>query len=357
MAGSDLFRTVAPCGHANILAMWKLRPAVLFLAIAASLPAASKLEIFCIDVEGGKATLWVSPSGESMLMDSGYGGFNSRDADRIAAAAKAGGVKKIDYLVISHFHADHAGGVVQLAEKLPIKNFIDHGLNSETGQAADTLYGEYKRIMEKGTHIVAKPGDKLPIKGMEVHFVSSDTKVLTAPLAGAGQPNPDCAGTKRPEAEITGENPHSIGVVVSYGTFRAVDLGDLTATGEYDLVCPANKLGTATLLMSAHHGTGDSNSKLLVNAVRPQVAIMDNGARKGGTAAAWDRIHGVAGLKDLWQLHYSLAAGKEHNSPDTFVANVDENCEGKYIKVTVEKDGVFTISNQRNKFERTYGKK
>jgi len=325
----------------------------LALAGASGLAAAGRLEIYCIDVEGGKATLWVSPSGESMLVDAGWPGFNHRDAERIAAAAKAAGVRKIDYLVITHYHADHAGGVPQLAEKLPIRNFVDHGTNSETGQDADTLYGEYLRFRDKGTHILAKPGDKLPVKGLEVDIVSSDGALLAAPLVGAGQPNPECAGPEPPAPDHT-ENARSIGMAVSYGAFRAVDLGDLTKDKEYGLVCPDNQLGTVALFMVSHHGLDQSNSPALVHALHPQVAIMDNGARKGGTPPVWQTLHDTPGLEDLWQLHYSVAAGKDHNPPDAFIANMDEPDDAAWIRVTAEKDGSFTVWNKRNKFQKTY---
>jgi competence protein ComEC len=335
--------------------MWKLRTAILLVA-AALLPAAGKLEIYCIDVEGGKATLWVSPSGESMLVDAGWAGFNHRDAERIATAAKAAGVRKIDYLVITHFHADHVGGVPQLAEKMPIRNFVDHGVNTETGQAADVLFGEYARFRDKGTHIVVKPGDKVPIKGLDVEIVSSDGALIGPALAGAGQPNPKCAGLQPPAPDQT-ENAHSLGMVVTYGGFRAVDLGDLTKDKEYGLVCPDNKLGTVELFMVSHHGTESSNSAALVDALHPQVAIMNNGAKKGGSPEVWQTVHDSPGLADFWQLHYAVAAGKDHNSPDPFLANIDEACSGQWLKVTVDKDGSFTVLNPRNKFEKAYKKR
>jgi beta-lactamase superfamily II metal-dependent hydrolase len=334
--------------------MGKLRLAILLAASAAALPAAGKLEIYAIDVEGGKATLWVSPSGESMLVDAGWAGYNHRDAERIAAAAKAAGVKKIDFLVITHYHADHVGGVPQLAEKMKIRTFVDHGPDTETGQDATVLFGEYARFRDKGEHVVVKPGDKLPIKGLDVDIVSSDGAVLASPLAGAGQPNPDCAGLTAP-APGPGENPHSIGMLVTYGSFRAVDMGDLTQDKEYGLVCPANKLGTVDLFMTSHHGMNDANSSPLVHALHARVAIENNGSHKGGTPEAWQRIHDSPGMEDIWQLHYSVPAGKDHNSPDPFLANIDEACQGQWLKVTAEKDGSFEIRNERNKYEKKYG--
>jgi len=333
--------------------MWKLRQAILLFALAAVLPAAGKLEVYCIDVEGGKATLWVSPSGESMLVDAGWAGFNHRDAERIAAVAKAAGVHKIDYLVITHYHADHVGGVPQLAEKLPIRNFVDHGATTETGTQAATLYGEYGRVREKGTHLEVKPGDTLPIKGLDVQIVSAGGNLISSPLAGAGQPNPDCNGYQPPAADTT-ENARSIGMVVSYGNFRAVDLGDLTKDKEYGLVCPDNKLGTVQLFLVSHHGMDLSNSVPLVHALHPRVAIMNNGARKGGAAEVWQTVHDTPGLEDFWQLHYAIAAGKEHNSLDPFLANLEEACEGQWLRVAAEKDGTFTVYNRRNKLEKTY---
>src|SRR5271157_6257367 len=177
--------------------MRKLFPGILLLACAAALPAASNLEIYFIDVEGGQATLLVSPSGESMLVDTGWAGFNRRDAGRILAAAKTAGVKKIDYLVITHYHADHAGGVPQLAERLPIRNFVDHGAQTETTRDAQVLYNAYSAYRDKGTHIQVKPGDVIPIKGIDVKVLSSAGVLLASPLPGAGQPDAECAGFQR----------------------------------------------------------------------------------------------------------------------------------------------------------------
>ena len=184
------------------------------------------------------------------------------------------------------------------------------------------LFGEYARFRDKGKHIVVKPGDKLPVKGLDVQIVSSDGALLASPLAGAGQPNPDCA-KEPPATPDQSENAHSIGMVISYGSFRTVDLGDLSHDKELGLVCPANKLGTAQLFMVSHHGTAD-NSAPLVHALHPQAAIVDNGAKKGGSAEVWQTLHDTPGLQDIWQLHYAVAAGKDHNSSDPFLAKLDE---------------------------------
>jgi competence protein ComEC len=327
----------------------------LMAASAGLLPAAKNLQVTFVDVEGGQATLVVSPSGESMLIDTGWPGFNHRDADRIATAAKAAGVKKIDYLVITHYHADHAGGVPQLAEKLPIRNFVDHGANTETGKDADILYKAYSAYRDKGNHIQVKPGDTIPIKELDVRVLSEAGETIASPLPGAGKPNPDCAAFQKHAADPS-ENARSVGLLITYGDFRMVDLGDLTWNKEYDLVCPNNKIGPVDVYVVSHHGMNMSGSPQLVHALSPRVAIMDNGAKKGGSPEVWQTIHDTPGLQDLWQVHYAVAGGKEHNSSDTVIANIDEICEGKALHLTAMRDGSFTVSNSRNKFEKSYRK-
>lgn len=330
-------------------------PGLLLLISSAVLPAAKNLEVYSIDVEGGQATLLVSPSGESMLVDTGWAGHNRRDADRILAAAKSAGVKKIDYLVITHYHSDHVGGVPQLAEKIPIRNFVDHGASTETGKDADVLFNAYAAFRDKGTHLQVKPGDTIPIKGLDVRVLSSGGDVITTPLPGAGQPNPECSSFQRHEVD-TSENARSVGILITYGDFRMIDLGDLTWNKEFDLVCPDNKIGAVDVYLVSHHGMNMSGSPQFVHALHPRVAIMNNGARKGGSPEIWQTIHDTPGLIDLWQLHFAVAGGKEHNSSDTAIANLDEICEGKWLKLTAQKDGTFSVYNSRNKYERSYKK-
>jgi competence protein ComEC len=325
--------------------------ALLFVPL---LPAAKNMEVYFIDVEGGQATLFVSPSGESMLVDTGWAGFNDRDALRIAAAAKHAGVKKIDYLVITHYHADHVGGVLQLAAKLPIRNFVDHGPNNETGKQADQLYGNWIETQKKmGQHLVVKPGDTIPVKGLKVQVLTANGDEISAPLEGAGKPNQYCSGFKRRDEDKT-ENARSVGTLITFNKFRIIDLGDLTWNKEYDLVCPNNKIGTVDVYLTTHHGMNMSGSAAIVHALHPRVAIMNNGPRKGGSPEAWQVVHSSPGIEDIWQVHYAIAGGKENNVADTFIANIDEQCEGKYIKLSVQPDGTFTVTNSRNNYSKTY---
>ena len=327
---------------------------LLAVAGAALLPAAKNLEIYFIDVEGGQATLFVAPSGESMLVDTGWSGNNGRDASRIAAAAKHAGVKAIDYLLITHFHEDHVGGVPQLARKLPIRNFIDHGESVEHDQRAKELYAAYMEYRAKGDHILAKPGVTIPVKGLDVQVLTADGDEIENPLPGAGQANPLCSADRLKAPDAT-ENARSVGTLITFGNFRALDMGDLTWNKEHELVCPNNKVGTVYLYIVSHHGSDLSGSPAFVEGIHPRVAIMDNGARKGGSPAAWQTIHSSPGLEDIWQLHYSIAGGKDNNAPDTFIANTDElGDQGNWIHVTVHPDGSFTVDNTRNKYSKTY---
>ena len=333
-----------------------LRLAFSAFLLIASIPAAHarSLEIFFIDVEGGQATLIVSPSGQSMLVDTGWRGFDGRDADRIVRAAKAAGIKQINYVLITHYHRDHVGGVPQLADRMKILTFMDHGPNTENSRAPQEDYKDYAATFQKAEHVVLKPGDTIPLKGVTVNVLTANGEHVAAPLAGAGQPNPFCASTPKREPDPS-ENARSVGFLLTYGNFRFLDLGDLTWNKELELMCPNNPIGPVDLYLTSHHGLNQSGSPALVDAVHPRVAIMNNGARKGGSPDAWQIVKDAPGLEDLWQLHYAFEGGKEHNVPDPFIANIDENCQGQYLKVTVESNGSFSVFNQRNKYQKMYG--
>jgi len=318
------------------------------------LSAAEKgLQIFFIDVEGGQATLFVTPGGQSLLVDTGWGYNGFRDANRIVAAAKLAKTKKIDYVLITHYHSDHVGGVPQLVQKLPVGTFIDHGPNREASKASQTLYSEYQTAMGSSNHILAQPGAHVPLKGMDVTLVSADGNVIGQPLSGAGGANQSCSGVAQKAADPS-ENARSVGMVIDFGKMRIVDLGDLTWNKEMELMCPDNKLGRADLYIASHHGLDQSNSPALVHALQPRVAVINNGSKKGATPSAWDIIKSSPGLQDIWQLHFADAGGSEHNTTDPFIANVQETDTGFYLKVTAHEDGSFELFNPRNKLRKEY---
>jgi|SRR5579862_4625743 len=336
--------------------------AVCFCLLVFVLPcyaAAAKpkpLQIYFIDVEGGQSTLLVSPSGESLLIDTGWPGYEGRDSDRIVAAAHQAGIKQIDYVLITHYHRDHVGGVPQLVEGFKVGTFVDHGPNEEDSEVTRTDYAAYEKAIAGHAHVVVKPGWGLPIKGIQVRVLTADGEQITDPLPGAGVANSYC-GSEPAAADDPTENARSVGVLVTYGRFRFLDLGDLTKKKELGLACPNNSLGTVDLFLVTHHGADLSNPKALVWALHPRVAVIDNGPRKGASPAAWQIVHDSPGLEDLWQLHYAEESDQAHNIDAEHIANVKENCEGKNLKVSAESDGTFTITNSRTGAQKTYTKK
>jgi competence protein ComEC len=328
----------------------------LVLPCAATDAPSKPLQIYFIDVEGGQATLVLSPSGQSLLIDTGWPGYEGRDADRIMAVAHQLGLQQIDYVLITHYHRDHVGGVPQLVDGMKVGTFVDHGPNLEDSAVTRADYAAYQKAIAGHGHVVVKPGWGLPIKGIDVHVISAAGEHIAGPLPDAGEANPYCKGEPTPADDDT-ENARSVGVLITYGKFRFLDLGDLTKKKELELACPKNLLGSIDLFLVTHHGMDLSNSKSMVWALHPRVAIFDNGARKGASPAAWRIVHDSPGLEGLWQLHYAAESDRDHNIDPDHIANIKENCEGKYLKVSAESDGTFTVTNQRTGLEKTYGKK
>ena len=284
---------------------------------------AKSLDMYVIDTEGGHAVLYVSPAGESMLLDTGNPG--GRDTDRIMEAINAAGVKQIDQMVLTHYHTDHVGGLAELAKRIPIKHFFDHGPSVEAREQVAGFQQMYAEMYAGGSHTVVKPGDKIPFAGVDVTVVTSAAQVIKKPLPGGGKPNPACADFKpRDESRVDPENPQSVGVVITLGKFRTVNLGDFTWNKEQELMCPNNPIGKVDLYLTSHHGIDQSGSAALVHGLQPEVAIMLNGARKGGAIQTMNVLHTSPGLQDIWQLHWAFSAGLEQNSPGLFIANIED---------------------------------
>ena len=327
-------------------------------------PEQKSLSIYYVDTEGGKAVLFVSSTGETLLYDTGTGGDGDRDLDRIMAVIKAANlpIQQLDHVIVSHYHGDHAGNAAALADKLPIRNFYDHGgwsVELQTNRAV--AFNGYRQIREKAHVTVPKPGTKIPITGFDVTVVANAGELITSPLygmPGAGTPNSLCRQFVPKVQDATPENYYAMGTVIRYGNFRMLDLSDLTWNQEKDLVCPNNLLGTNfDLYNTTRHGTDFAGSPVLVHAARPRVAVMNNSPIKGGTLDTFKIVKSSPGLLDFWQLHYSENVGKDINSPDQFIANTDSkatNHPAHFIKLSARTDGSFTITNERTGFTKEY---
>jgi competence protein ComEC len=339
------------------------------------------LDIYVIDVEGGNATLLVPPSGESLLIDTGNVAPEAaiRDAERIMAAAQDAHLTQIDHLIVTHWHNDHFGGLAQLAKRIPIRHFIDHGANVQPAPIADEFLTKvYPELYAQAKHTVVKPGDRIAVAGLEVRVVTAAGETIKAALPGAGAPNPYCASFK--PGENNAEDPMSVGVHIKFGRFRTVHLGDLTRNKEFALMCPSNRIGALDLILGLHHGQATSNSEVMIHATHPRVAIMNNGTRKGGEPETMRVLHTSPGLEDLWQMHFSQLSGQEYTVPSIFIANMTDdplaamplapvaapqpgpntppppahNGPAYWIKVSAQTDGTFTVTNTRNGFAKTY---
>jgi beta-lactamase superfamily II metal-dependent hydrolase len=349
------------------------------------------LDIYYIDTEGGLAALYVSPTGESLLIDTGNPG--SRDNDRIMEVLATAGVRQLDHVLLTHYHRDHVGGLEELAKRIPIKHYIDHGPNSEPKEQIQGFQAMYSELTAKAEHTEVKPGDRIPFAGTSVIVVTAGGKTLKTPIAGApgvGRPNAACADFhSRDESRVDPDNHQSVGVVIAYGKFRTVNLGDFTYNREQELMCPNNPIGTVDLYMTSHHGIDQSGSPALVHGLHPRVAVMNNSARKGGAIPTMQTLFTSPGLEDVWQLHWAYAAGMELNAPSLFIANVEDAATiasvlqnppptfgqtapaasstpaarpaggghtgpAFLIRVSAQADGSFTVTNTRNGFSKTY---
>jgi beta-lactamase superfamily II metal-dependent hydrolase len=319
------------------------------LAVFAS---ANTLDIYFIDVEGGQSTLIVTPAGQSLLVDTGFAGFENRDPLRILAAVREAGLKQIDFLLVTHFHWDHDGGVPELARRVPIRTFVDHGDLERTPEARAgsawevTLdrYNSYRAVRGNNPHLEPKPGDRLPLQGVDVTFVSSAGATIGEPLPGAGRRTPGCTPTA-PTADDPFENPRSTGFVMRFGRFRFLDLGDLSGAPLFSLLCPKSLIGSVDVYLVPHHGGRDAAYPATFAGLRPRVAIVNNGAVKGGAPETFDNLRRAPGLEGAWQLHTSTKQGVV-NLPESQSANLDETT-AYWIKVSAKEDGSFTVTNAR----------
>jgi beta-lactamase superfamily II metal-dependent hydrolase len=363
-----------------VVTIWCLVIAILGLSAQGR---TGTLTIHYIDTEGGQSTLFVGPTGESLLVDTGNAG--DRDLGRIAETLRAAGVTKIDHLWTTHYHGDHVGALIELAKQFPVGHFYDHGKPHANDRIVSSQFLSAYESLSAGKRTIVKPGDKVKMASLDITAVAAGKQFIRTNLQSGGRQNSSCAGVgqKDESAYPDPDNGESAGFVLTYGRFRTIDLGDLTWNAELDLMCPINRIGTVDLYLTSHHGLEKSGSPALVHALRPRVVVMNNGARKGGAPGVFRVLQETSGIEDLWQLHWSYNAGLE-NTPARFIANVDEpatiaavlttspqtpgvpaapraggpgapaHTPAYLIRVSVQPDGRFTVTNTRNSFSKTY---
>lgn len=349
-------KTVQHSRLSALLAAACLLTALPFAARVSAQAGDGRLLIYAIDVEGGQSTLLVSPSKASLLVDTGWPGNNGRDADRILAAMKDAGITKIDHVLITHFHVDHVGGVPNLVQKVKVGEFLDHGVNREDSDITRHDYAAYVKAIGDTPRRTVHPGDRIDIPGLSTIVVAADGEHINAVPGVTPTANPYCASEPKWDLDQT-ENPRSAGILVRFGRFRFLDLGDLTKAKEIPLVCPQNVIGHVDLYLVNHHGFNLSNSKAFVDALAPRVAIMDNGAHKAGSPEAWQTVHESPGLEDLWMLHTAEDSDAAHNSASALIANLKGGSDGAYFKVVASQDGSFSVTNSRTGKTKAYAKK
>jgi beta-lactamase superfamily II metal-dependent hydrolase len=328
----------------------------LMLLAAPAWAADGTLDIYWIDVEGGAATLIVTPQGETALMDAGWPGFDDRDPKRIVNVLKyVAGKERLNYFITSHFHTDHVGGLPSLAKMITIEKFVDHGDSVEQDREGGKKLWDAYAAAADGRRMQVKPGDKLPLKGVNFQFVAARSKFLSKPLPG-GKKNPLCAGATKKEPDPD-ENGKSVGFLIRVGKFEFLDLGDLSWNYELELACPQNLLGEIDLYQVTHHGMDMSGAPAHIHAIKPMVAVMNNGHRKGGRPETYKTLTSSPGFVDLWQVHKALVPEGAPNTDERMIANLeatDEGDKGHWIRASVQPNGELTITNSRNSFSKTY---
>jgi competence protein ComEC len=349
--------------------VWSKRPTILLPTVvllvmlySSWMPAITAqrrtLDIYFVDVEGGAATLIITPAGESVLLDAGFDGFERRDALRIKQTMQQAGVTAIDHLVASHYHRDHYGGIPELSHAVTIRNFYDHG--PQAALAEDSQFAERYSAYQtatKGRSITLKPGDTIPLKTtsgtppVNLLCVAANAEIIR----GKSSANAECAGTTPPETD-TSENGRSVALRLTWGAFDFLNLADLTWPISQRLVCPSNQLGEVELYQVTHHGGNVNNNPVLLRSLRPTVAVMVNGPRKGGHPDTIKWLREMPSSRALYQLHRNVQSTTEQNTPAEFIANLEEQPDAaKLISVAVDiKKRRFTVTNGRTKESRSY---
>ena len=343
--------------------VWPYVLLLTFSAVVCAGPRDGRLDIYWVDMEGGAGTLIVTPAGESILIDTGNPGV--RDPDRIVRVlSRQAGLRKIDYLIVTHYHLDHYGGAATLSQMVPIGTLYDNGLADDMPEPAPEnsyleLACDHRRIIH--------PGDRLPLRqsdregSSEVSLVCLGTRrdYVEAPANSAGENN--VCSNHKPKDRDGSDNARSVVALLKYGAFEFFDGGDLTWNEEYRLVCPRNLAGTVDVYQVTHHGLDSSNNPVVLQSLQPAVAIMNNGATKGCMPEVFANLTETKSLQAIYQVHKNLRPdGTVNNAPDEYIANKQDegHCHGNYIHLSVDPSGnAYTVAIPATGHRRTFQSK
>lgn len=364
--------------------MKRLRSAAASFAVLAAATLLSgataerPLRMLMLDADGGAATLFVTPEGKSLLVDAGWptgmpGGAPAAHGTpapqppaptitRVIAGMKRLGITKIDALLITHYHLDHVGGIHDILARIPVGTVFDHGPNRELLPGATQtkpspnhpaiLYRRYEEAVAGRKRRVVAAGETLAIGSLKLNFVSADGKLIARPLPGRrGRPSKCDTPDK---ANATDENPRSVGFVATWGKARILDLADLTWNEEKRLVCPVNTLGAIDLLLVGHHGSELSNNPSLIEATAPRVALVGNGARKGGDAWVFRTLAAASAPPAVWYQHQATRSPDANPKPDN-IANMTLEPDGaNSLDVLIFRNGAVRVTNTRSGYTESY---
>lgn len=338
----------------HVAALLVLLSALLGFPSATSSQEGGKgLRIYWIDVEGGAATLVVTPEGGTLLMDCGWPG--KRDAERIAKTLAAAGAKKIDHYLTSHFHTDHWGGIAELAALVPIGKYYYHPFPDASAKDVDPKIKTTFLGLAEGKSVIVAAGSEVPLPGAQVKILVANGTVLNE-AAGSPQVRRCEANPEHPaKPEDPSDNARSVGFLLTVGEFQFLNLGDLTWNVEHKLVCPVNLIGAVDVYQVSHHGLDTSNHPALLKAASPTVAVINNGAKKGGTAPAFKWLKETPGIQDIFQMHRNVSTGPGDNTAPELTANDDEKCQAEGIVLTLDPSGKrYTVDVPSKKTRKTY---
>ena len=321
--------------------------ALIMVTTAWSGPVDGRLDIYWVDVEGGAATLIVTPAGESVLIDTGNPGI--RDSDRIVrTVTRLAGLRRIDHLIVTHYHGDHYGGAAPLSKLLPIKTVYDNGIfENMPEQPPGKSYFNFKA----DRRVVINPGDRLTLRQVKrdeaphTSLICVGTRKKFVEASDEANDNSDACSGHRPKERDGSDNANSVVMLLRFGLFEFFDAGDLTWNQEHRLVCPQSPVGEVDVYQVTHHGLDSSNNPVILKSLRPRVAIMNNGVTKGCMPEVFANLTSTESLEAIYQVHKNLRPdGTVNNVPDEYIANRVEQCRGHHIKLSVDPTGeTYTV--------------